>query len=302
MVRCPPARAMSQSPSPSTSAAYVDFHQHIGHVGRSLEQTLVHQEPHGVAQSVILPIDNTATPPEFWPSRIALEAARQYPDRLLPFFHIDPLKPGTLDAIRRGHDEGALGFGEHKVRLPVDAPESLAIYKLCGQLSMPVLLHFEYGNYNYNFESFQRVLQDHPDTTFVAHAQAWWANISADAPRDPTAPDYTAYPKGPVVPGGLSDRWLGEYPNLYCDLSAGSGLNGLTRDPDFTRGFLVRHARKLLWATDCPCRDGRGDWGDRGQQTCYAAQSLPVLRELTSSAEDFDLITRANARRLLKLV
>ncbi len=279
----------------------IDFHQHIGHVGRSLEQTLAHQEPHGVTQSVILPIDNTATPPEFWPSTIALEAARQYPDRLIPFFHIDPLKPNTLDAIRRSHDAGARGFGEHKVRLPVDAPESLAIYKLCGQLGLPVLLHFEYGMYNYNFEAFEQVLQDHPATTFVAHAQAWWANISADALRDPSAPGYTAYPKGPVIPGGLSDRWLGEFPNLYCDLSAGSGLNGLTRDPDFTRGFLARHSQKLLWATDCPCRDGRGDWGPRGQQTCYAEKSLPALRELAPSPNVFADITLNNARRVLGL-
>ena len=270
-------------------------------MGRSLEQTLAHQEAHGVEKSVILPIDNTATPPEFWPSDIAFAAAREYPDRLVAFVHVDPLKKDALDTIRRGCDAGARGFGEHKVRLPVDAPESLAIYELCAELALPVLLHFEYGNYNYNFEAFPGVLRSFPRTTFIAHAQAWWANISADAPSDPTAPDFSAYPKGPVVPGGLSDRWLGEFPNLYCDLSAGSGLNGLTRDPEFTRGFLTRHRRKLLWATDCPCRDGRGDWGDRGQQTCYAERSLPALRDMAPSAEAFDLITRGNAARVLGL-
>ena len=279
----------------------IDFHQHIGHMGRTLEQTLAHQEAHGIARSVVLPIDNTATPPENWPSEIALEAARDYPDRLVAFVHVDPKKKDALDAIRRGRDLGARGFGEHKVRLPVDAPESLAIYELCGELGLPVLLHFEYGNYNYNFDAFPDVLRRHSKTTFVAHAQAWWANISADAPNDPAAPGFSAYTKGPVVPGGLSDRWLGEFPNLYCDLSAGSGLNGLTRDPEFTRGFLERHSRKLLWATDCPCRDGRGDWGDRGQQQCYAEKSLPVVRELAPSTEVFDLITRGNAERILGL-
>ena len=279
----------------------IDFHQHIGHVGRSLEQTLAHQEAHGVTHSVILPIDGTATPPENWPSEIALEAARQHPDRLIAFVHVDPKKKDALDAIKRGRDAGARGFGEHKVRLPVDAPESLAIYELCGELGLPALLHFEYGNYNHNFEAFAGVLRDFPKTTFVAHAQAWWANISADAPSDPEAPGFSAYPKGPVVPGGLSDKWLGEFPNLYCDLSAGSGLNGLTRDPEFTRGFLARHTRKLLWATDCPCRDGRGDWGPRGRQRCVAGQSLPVLRDLAPSTEAFDQITRGNAARLLGL-
>ena len=280
----------------------IDFHQHIGHMGRSLEQTLAHQEAHGVQYSVILPIDGTATPPETWPSEIALGAARQHPDRLVAFVHVDPQKNDALDVIKRGRDAGARGFGEHKVRLPVDAPESLAIYELCGELGLPVLLHFEYGNYNWNFEDFPAVLRAFPRTTFVAHAQAWWANISAEIPKDAAAPGgVVAYPKGPVQPGGLSDRWLGEFTNLYCDLSAGSGLNGLTRDPEFTRGFLARHTGKLLWATDCPCRDGRGDWGERGQQSCYAEKSLPVLRDLAPSEAAFRQITYGNAARLLGL-
>jgi uncharacterized protein len=279
----------------------IDFHQHIGHMGRSLEQTLAHQDAHGIKWSVILPIDNTSTPPEFFPSDVALQAAKEYPDRLVPFFHVDPTKPDALDQIRAAKDAGARGFGEHKVRLPVDAPESLAIYRLCGELGLPVLLHFEYGNYNHNFEAFEQVLQQHPETTFVAHAQAWWANVDAGAPRDPAAPGFSAYPKGPVQQGGLSDRWLGQYPNLYADLSAGSGLNALTRDPDFTRGFLDRHQRKLLWATDCPCRDGQGDWGRPERQSCYAEQSLPVLRELAPTEAVFRLITEDNARELLGL-
>jgi predicted TIM-barrel fold metal-dependent hydrolase len=162
-----------------------------------------------------------------------------------------------------------------------------------------VLLHFEYGNYNHNFEAFERVLRDHPDTVFIGHAQAWWANVSAAVPRDPAAPGYSAYPEGPVVPGGLTDRWLADFPNLYGDLSAGSGLNALTRDPEFTRGFLRRHERKLLWATDCPCRDGAGDWGGAQRRECFAARSLPVLRELAPSPEAFERITSGNARRLL---
>jgi predicted TIM-barrel fold metal-dependent hydrolase len=39
-------------------------------------------------------------------------------------------------------------------------------------------------------------------------------------------------------------------PNLYADISAGSGHNALTRDPAFTEGFLERHWRKLLFGTD----------------------------------------------------
>ena len=50
-------------------------------------------------------------------------------------------------------------------------------------------------------------------------------------PSDYRAPDYVSYPTGPVVRVGLTDRLLEEYPNIYGDISAGSGLGALTRDP-----------------------------------------------------------------------
>jgi predicted TIM-barrel fold metal-dependent hydrolase len=279
----------------------IDFHQHIGHFGRSVEHLLAHQEAHGVNQSVVLPIDRTASASEQFPTEAALEAFRAHPDRLIPFCHVDPRRPNALDLVRRYHAAGARGFGEHKLRLPCDAPESLAVYRLCGDLGLPVLLHFEYANYNHNFEAFEQVVRAFPESVFVGHAQAWWANVSADVPRDPDAPGYTAYPTGPVVRGGLTDRWLSEYPNLYGDLSAGSGLGALTRDPEFAREFVNRHRTKLLWATDCPCRDGRGDWGEGRRRECFAARSLPVLRELAADEATFLDITDRNARRVLKL-
>jgi uncharacterized protein len=280
----------------------IDFHQHVGHIGRTVEQTLAHQVPHGVRASVLLPIDGTSTPQERFPWEMIRDAARAHPDRFIPFVHVDPVRPDALDVIRRAHAEGARGFGEHKVRHPVDLPQSLAIYRLCGDLGLPVLLHFEYSMYNYNFEAFGDVVRDHPQTTFIGHAQAWWANISADVPSDPGSPGYTAYPKGPVQPGGLTDRWLTELPNLYGDLSAGSGLGALTRDPAFTLDFLRRQQAKLLWATDCPCRDGKGDWGpELGQRACFAAQSVPVLRQSCPSPAAFEAIVEGNARRVLGL-
>jgi predicted TIM-barrel fold metal-dependent hydrolase len=281
----------------------IDFHQHIGHAGRTIEHVLAHQDAHGVRWSVLLPIDGTATPVERWPSAEVLDEASLCRNRLIPFFHIDPRRPGVLERMRRAHRMGARGFGEHKVPLPVDAPESLAIYRLCAELDWPVLLHFEYGKYNYNFMAFERVAREHRDTVFIGHAQAWWANISADVRSDPEAPGFSAYPTGPVAPGGLIERWLEEFPNVYADLSAGSGFNGLARDPEFSRGFLRRHATKLVWATDCPCRDGAGDRGDQGEarrHECLAAMSLPLLRELASK-EAMDLITFGNAARILGL-
>ena len=122
-----------------------------------------------------------------------------------------------------------------------------------------------------------------------------------DAPRDPDAPGYSAYPSGPVAPGGRTDRWLTEFPNLYTDLSAGSALNALTRDRDFARDFVRRHRAKLMWATDCPCLDGRGMHRNGRTRGCFAAQSLAALRELCADQATFEDIIEHNAVRLLQL-
>lgn len=298
----------------------IDFHTHIvaggdpagpepwSHdgEGHSASHVIAHHRAHGGGKSVILPVEpgdcsalgsNASIRTE-----LAIEAVEQYGDEMLPFCHVNPLAPDALSQIERYHATGKFyGFGEHKVRLACDHPDSLDIYRLCGELNWPVLIHFEYRNYSYNFEAFERVLQTHPDTIFVAHAQAWWANISAEVPRDYTASDYTAYPQGSVVRGGLTDRWLQQYPNIYGDLSAGSGLGALTRDPAFGKDFVQRHHLKLLWGTDCPCRDGQGDLGSGRSWECFAARSLPVLRDYCETEAQYADITYRNAERLLGL-
>jgi uncharacterized protein len=49
------------------------------------------------------------------------------------------------------------------------------------------------------------------------------------------------------VPSGPTDRLVGHYPNLYGDLSAGSGYTALKRDPVFGLDFLECHQVKLLF-------------------------------------------------------
>ena len=63
-------------------------------------------------------------------------------------------------------------------------------------------------------------------------------------------------PKGPITPGGLTERYLADYPNMFGDLSAGSGLNALTRDETFTTGFFQRHQDKLMYGSDCNDHEG----------------------------------------------
>ncbi len=57
-------------------------------------------------------------------------------------------------------------------------------------------------------------------------------------------------PKSPVKPGGAIDRLMDTFPNIYGDLSAGSGANAISRDPVFGREFLIRRQDRLMFGTD----------------------------------------------------
>ncbi len=91
---------------------------------------------------------------------------------------------------------------------------------------------------------FEKMLATYRNVRFVGHSPHFWREISARV-----APD-VGYPVGPVVPGGRLDELFRSYPNLYADLSAGSGYTAITRDPQFGLAFLKRWKHRLMFATD----------------------------------------------------
>ena len=143
------------------------------------------------------------------------------------------------------------------------------------------------------------LVEEFPKTTFIGHADAFWANVSADYHNE------AAYPTGPLKRGGLTDKWLGDHPNLFADMSANSGNNALSRDPEFTADFLKRHQDKLLFGSDCSCRDGHGAGYDnpaapRMAGKCVARETLSVVKRSTSPAI-FQKIVWGNAHKLLRI-
>ena len=73
-----------------------------------------------------------------------------------------------------------------------------------------------------------------------------------------------------------------QYDNLWADLSAGSALNALKRDPEVGKRFLVEFQDKLLW--------GR-DYFDTALMDFFQGLSLPW--------DAYDKITYRNALRIL---
>lgn len=284
----------ASSPSLPADSPILDLHWHLRPAPNA---NLPHLDGAGISKAVLLtPVGS---------EEAALAELERHPQRFTWFAAADVRNPASFAALRAAVSRGARGFGEIKSPVAVDSPPMRQLYQLAAELGVPVLLHFQEvsqpgspGTFNTPFSRLEAMLAEYPKTTFIGHADAFWAHISASVPPD------QPYPAGKVKPGGLTDRLLAEYPNLYADLSANSGRNALTRDPNFTPGFLERHQDKLLFGSDCSCRNGQGA-GQRSpvpalQNKCVARETLSVLRRASSPAV-FRKLVWDNAHRLLRL-
>jgi predicted TIM-barrel fold metal-dependent hydrolase len=225
------------------------------------------------------------------------------------FASTDITKQQAGELLSKAVKAGAIGFGELKSHVTAAGPELRRVYALAADLDVPVLVHFQEvphtpseGTFATGFKDFEAVLKAYPKTRFIGHADAFWANISADYVNE------SAYPTGKIKRGGITDRMLGDYPNLFADLSANSGNNALSRDPEFSEIFLKRHESKLIFGSDCACADGRGGGISQANNPgaarvagkCVARETLTLLhRTLTPAA--FRTVTWENAHRIYKL-
>ena len=286
------SRADAQTPAANEwGSPVLDIHLHPR---ATVEGSLLHIDGSGVTKAVLLT------------GAAAEERARQtvaaHPTRFVRFASIDMTQPNAIDYLRKAAQGGALGFGEIKSQVAAASPEMQRLYAMAAEVNLPITIHFQEvnqpnspGTFNTGLKQFDAMLKKFPKTTFIGHADAFWANVSADYAED------TSYPKGPIKPGGVTDKFLGDYPNLYADMSANSGNNFMMRDPEFAAAFLVRHRNKLMFGSDCSCTDGRGA-GGRGASAgrCIARATLTMLKKL-APADVFRKIVWENGTRLIKI-
>lgn len=272
----------------------IDTHTHLFYSGRlpdeargiTAEQLVDTMNRRGIDKSVLLPMESPEYTSGYCLTDWAVEAGERFPERLIPFMHIDPRKPRALDLIAHFAEHPLVrGFGEFVDHLPFDDPLRRRMYDKCGELGLPVVF-FSSGPCSWDERGIPRIekcVKEHAATIFIGHGPRWWNAISADDEGN------CDYPRGkPVVPGGVADRMLQEYENMYADISAGSGYVAMTRDPEFTQGFIRRNWRKLLFATDYLCAGhgmGHVEW----------------MRQTPMDEEHRQAISEGNARRILKL-
>jgi predicted TIM-barrel fold metal-dependent hydrolase len=294
-----PAFARRQSQAGEWGSPVLDLHFHLR---GEPAQNLAHLDGAGIAKANLLARATAAG------QVAAVQAAA--PGRFTWFASADVGQPAGIDALAQAVKSGARGFGEIKLHYATDGPEFRRAYALAADLDVPILIHFQEvdhfdneGKWSPGFAAnFERILKDFPRTTVIGHADAFWANASADYHNE------AAYPSGPIVRAGITDRLLADYPNLYGDLSANSGNNMLSRHAEFTRDFLRRHQDKLMFGSDCSCTDGHGAGVSQANNPaaarlagkCVARETLTVLKR-SASPEIFSKITWDNAHRLLKI-
>jgi predicted TIM-barrel fold metal-dependent hydrolase len=290
----------------------VDSHQHVFWHGRDDAGLVADMDAHGIEQAwllswEVLPFEDDGAyhralnPVHFRPDGThagiplsdLLVARARYPERFVIGYCPHPLAgsaPERFEAAHRIH--GARVCGEWKFRIPFDDPRCLELFRKSGELGCPVVLHldvpylpdaatgrpvYQRSWYGGTVANLERALQACPATVFIGHAPGFWRELSGDADQAPRA-----YPEGPVTPGGRLYDLFATYPNLHADLSAGSALKALQRDPPHARAFLTQFADRLLFGRDF-----------------YGGELLEFLHSLDLPAAVNESILAGNARRLV---
>ncbi|MDB5263139.1 MAG: amidohydrolase 2 [Adhaeribacter sp.] len=279
----------------------IDIHQHTDYSGRTQEQLLAHQRTMGITTTMLLPAGRpvlTASTHHGVANGLQVGAggneicyrfAQKYPQEFLFGANEVPDVPEATQEIEKYLKLGGKLIGELKFGVECDSPEMQKIYQLAQTYKVPVLMHWQFKMYSFGYERFYKMLEKYPRVNFIGHAQTWWANIDKEH-KDQSI----LYPKTKVTPGGITDGLLRNYPNMYADFSAGSGLAALTRDEEHARQFLERHQDKLIYGSDCNDAVGQGN-------ACTGAQALTAIRKLTPSKQIERKILYENAKKLFRL-
>ena len=230
-----------------------------------------------------------------------LLAAERFPDFIIPFMNVDPRQNSNSPDANLSHQieyykaRGCRGIGEVTANLPFDDPLMENLFKHAEANELPLTFHIapKQGGYygivdRLGLPLLEGALRKFPELKFFGHSQPFWAEISGDLKEE----ERNTYPKGDVVEGGAVVRLMRKYPNLYGDLSAGSGYNAVSRDPEFGHAFLTDFQDRLLFGTD----------------VCDPRNETPLIGFLNEAVEQghiprevYEKIGWKNAERLLGL-
>lgn len=288
----------------------IDVHAHTTMWGENLptfnttlitpEQLQKRYEELNIEKGFILPLLSPESR-SFVQSNEEMEyIASKYADTFFYFCNIDPRMCGNTDKsdlsklLNYYKEKGAKGVGEVTANIYIDDPFMDNLFYHCQECDMPVTIHMAPEKYGYygviddlGLGRLEKILKKYPKLKILGHSQCFWSEIGSDT----TEENRNGYPKEKVSEGAVI-RIMRECPNLYCDLSAGSGYNALSRDEDFAYKFIEEFGDRLLYGTDFYMPNQQillADWLDKSYEKGYITE------------ENYKKICRENAIKIFGL-
>lgn len=265
----------------------------------TFENLLELYDQNGIEKGVVMPLLG----PEFYPAQAnedILEAAEKYPDRFIPFCNVHPYAMSysphaPLEELFDQYKElGFKGVGEVTFNLSFHDPFMQNFFRAVEKSGFPMTFHLAhrlggcYGIYDEpGLPGLAETLAAYPNLRMLGHSQAFWSEIS----ELELVHDRAGYPQGKVREGAVP-KLLRRFPNLYGDLSAGSGSNALVRDEEYAVSFLNEFQDRLCFGLDICC--------GTNPNTFRLVTFLLRLRDEGKISETvFQKVARENAAKIL---
>ena len=227
------AQTLGKEKGTTIDEPVIDVHQHTNYLFRSDKRLVAHQRAMGVTTTLLLPAGSTVNRPSTHEGKsnglaaktggneTVMALAKKHPEDFRFGVNEVPDLPNARKELEKYLKAGAVIIGEQKFNVACDSPHIWGVAEVAREYEVPVLMHFQHNAYNLGIERFHRTLEKFPEVNFIGHAQTWWGNV------DKNHKQAIMYPKTKVNSGGISDKLLSNYPNMYGDFSAGSGLNSM---------------------------------------------------------------------------
>lgn len=273
--------------------------------GRMLtaEEHMEYWDKIDIDYGVLLPIVAPEGQLHPMPCEDAKIVADKYPDKFAWFCNIDPRFMNNAETtdfkvmLQHYKNLGAKGVGEITSNMHVDDPRVQKLFAACAELDMPVTIHVgfkEGGCYgiidDLHLPKIEKLLQDYPNLKLIGHSQPFWMEMGTDV----TEENRNNHCPTTKVEEGRIAYLMRKYPNLYGDLSAGSGSNALMRDEEYAIKFIEEFSDRLMYGCDICAKANDLHYK-------FDAWLNRMVDEGKISIENYNKIVRENAIRILKL-